>query len=125
MPDVDFQLEDSQGKNTLETLNAAQVLTVPDTLSLESLVQDTGNNTINTIQEPGSDEKEHPSVQTAQDTVENIGTAEQEQEPPNTEEEVTQLLEDNEVDEGEESESSQTSQNEHYSTAIVDTDNTV
>ena len=106
-----------------KTLIAVQVLTVPDTLSLESLVQDTGNNTINAIQEPGSEEKEHPSIQTTQDSAEN--TVEQVQEPSNTDEEVTQPPEDNEVDEGEELESSQTSQNEHYSTAIDDTDDTV
>ena len=125
MPDVDFQLDDSQGECTRETLNAAQVFTVPDTLPLESLVQDTSNNTINAIQEPRSEEQDHPSAQMAQDLAENIITVEQEQEPLNTDKEVTQTSEDNEVDEGEESESSQTSQNEQYNTAIDDTDDTV
>ena len=46
VPDVDFHLDDSQGEPTQETPNAAQVSILPDTLSLESLVQDTGNNTI-------------------------------------------------------------------------------
>ena len=78
MPDVDFQLEDSQGENTQQTLNATWVLKVPDTLSPESLVQDMGNNTINAIQEPGSEEKEHPSIQPVQDSAENISTVEQE-----------------------------------------------
>ena len=59
VPDVDFQLEDSPGENTL---------------SLESLVQDTGNDTINAIQEPGSDEQDHLSIQTAQDSADNIIT---------------------------------------------------
>ena len=58
VPDVDFQLEGSQGEHTQETLNAAQVFTVPDTPSLESLFQDTSKKTIDAIQEPGSEEQD-------------------------------------------------------------------
>ena len=76
VPDVDFQLDDSQSEPTQETLNSAQVIIVPNTLSPESLVQDTGNNTTNAIQEPGSEEQDHAPAQTEQDSVENIITAE-------------------------------------------------
>ena len=125
VPDVDFQLDESQGEPLQEMLNAAQVFTVPDTLSLESLAQDTSNKIINAIQEPGLEEQDHLPAQTEQDLAENIVTSDQQQEPSNTDEQVAQTSEDNEVDEGEESESSQTSQNEHYSTAIDDRDDTV
>ena len=77
MPDVDFQLDESQGEPTQETLNAAQVFTVPDTPSLESLLQDTGNKTIDAIQELGSEEQDHPPARTEQDSAENIVTSEQ------------------------------------------------
>ena len=59
MPDVDFKSEESQGEPTQKTLNAAQLFTVPDTPSLESLFQDTSNKTIDAIQEPGSEEQDN------------------------------------------------------------------